>query len=205
MWTPQLRACSLQHTGLHPLPSRAATSSEVDKVRQEADQLGMEDQSRTLLNKALDLCSKANAQAVLDAAAIARLQAVKPSTTDRRQIKGGLILHTSVLARLYKKCENDDRHKKELAAMKRLSKQQKKFKSYPVNSKGKVRCQTRLRPNRKLPEEEEDNMDCDEVNEQEENAISEDMGPGTTHPQQAACKKVSYKASASSDYEQDSD
>lgn len=58
-----------------------------------------DDVSRTRLNKALHLSSRANAQSVLNAAPSTRPQALKPSTTDFTQFKGGLILHTSVLAK----------------------------------------------------------------------------------------------------------
>jgi len=129
MGTPQSKPMNQQRSGLRPLPTRTETSSELDMIREEANRVEFDDAGRTLLNKALDLCSKANAEWVLDAATITRLQAIKPSTTDRRQIKGGLVLHTSVLSKLYKKRESEDLRKKELAAKRRLSRQQQKVKS----------------------------------------------------------------------------
>jgi len=121
MGTPQSKPMHQQCSGLRPLPTRAETLSELDMIREEANIVENDDAGRTLLNKALDLCSKANAQSVLDAAMITRLEAIKPSTTDRRQIKCGFVLHTSVLSKLYKKCESEDLRKKELGAKKRLS------------------------------------------------------------------------------------
>jgi len=108
MCTPQLKSMNEQRSGLRPLPTRAESSSELAKIREKTNRLQFDDASHALLNKALDLCSEGNTQSVLDAATITRLQAVKPSTTDRRQIKGGLILHTSVLSKLYKKRDSDD-------------------------------------------------------------------------------------------------
>ena len=165
MNTPQSKSGNEQHSGLRPLPTRAGTLSKLDKIREEAKGLESDDASRTLLNKALDLCSKANTQSVLDAAMISRLQAVKPSTTDRRQIKGGLILHTSVLAKLYKKRESEDIRKKGLAAKKRLSRQQQKSKSQVVTSLRKGKTQSRAVESLEITDEQEDEMDCDESTE----------------------------------------
>src|ERR1700712_2219198 len=72
--TPQSKSMNEQHSGLCPLPPRAETSSELDKIREEANRLEFDDARRALLDHALDLCSKANTQSVLDAATITRLQ-----------------------------------------------------------------------------------------------------------------------------------
>jgi len=165
MCTPQSKSMNEQRSGLRPLPTRAETSSELDKIREEANRLEFGDASRALLNQALDLCSKANTQSVLDAATITRLQAVKPSTTDRRQIKGGLILHTSVLSTLYKKRESDDKRKKELAVKKRLSRQQQKSKSQAATARGKAKGKARAGGNLESTGAQEDEMDCDECSE----------------------------------------
>jgi len=165
MGTPQSKPMNQQRSGLRPLPTRTETSSELDMIREEANRVEFDDAGRTLLNKALDLCSKANAEWVLDAATITRLQAIKPSTTDRRQIKGGLVLHTSVLSKLYKKRESEDLRKKELAAKRRLSRQQQKVKSQAATARTSTRGQPRAAENLERTEEQEDEMDCDESSE----------------------------------------
>ncbi|KAG0135911.1 hypothetical protein HOY82DRAFT_600085 [Tuber indicum] len=155
------------------MPSQAETVLELDKIRNEANGLELDNASHTLLNKALDMCSKVNTQSILDAATITRLQAVKPSSTDYYLIKGGLIFHTSVLSKLYKKHESNDIHKKALDAKKRK----------------KARTQPRAAENLEMTDQEEDEMDCNESTELEENAISNNMGPYTIHPQHSLCKK----------------
>lgn len=165
MCTPQSKPVNEQRSGLRPLPTRIEASSELDRIRAKANRLELDDASHTLLHKALDLCSKANAQSVFDAATITRLQAIKPSTTARRQIKGGLILHTSVLSKLYKKRESDDMCKNELAAKKRHSRQQQKAKSQAVTAKGKAKGLPRAVESLESPEEQVDEMDCDESSE----------------------------------------
>jgi len=60
MCTPQSQSMNEQRSGLCPLPPRAESSSELDKIREEANRLEFDDGSHTLLNKGLDLRSKAN-------------------------------------------------------------------------------------------------------------------------------------------------
>jgi len=96
--TAQSNPMNQQRSAHRPFPTRAETSSKLDIIRQEANRVEFDDASRTLLNKVLDLCSKANAQSVLDTAMIMRLEANTPSTTYRLQNKGGLVHHTSVLS-----------------------------------------------------------------------------------------------------------
>jgi len=165
MGTPQSKPMHQQRSGLRPLPTCAETSSELDMIREEANRVEFDDAGRALLNQALDLCSKANAQSVLDTAMITRVQAIKPSTTDRPQIKGGLVLHTSVLSKLYKKRESEDLCKRKLAAKKRLSRQQQKVKSQPVTARRSTRGQPRAAENLESTEEQEDQMDYDESSE----------------------------------------
>jgi len=162
---PQSKSMNEQCSGLRPLPTHAESSSELDKIREEANGHEFDDSSHTLLNKALDLCSKANTQSVLDAETITNLQAIKPSTTDRRQIQGGLILHTSVLSKLYKKRHSNDKRKKGLAVKKRLSRQQQKLKSQAATARGKAKGKARAGENLESTGEQEDKMDCDECSE----------------------------------------
>jgi len=61
--TPQSKSVNEQRSGIGPLPAPAESSSELQKIREEANRLEFEDASHALLNRALDLCSKANTSA----------------------------------------------------------------------------------------------------------------------------------------------
>ena len=63
------------------------------------------------LDQAIKHAEKAETESILDKATIKQLETAQPSKPDRRQIKGGLLLHTKVLGKLYKKCERDDLQK----------------------------------------------------------------------------------------------
>ena len=70
MCTHESKSMNEQHSGHRPLPTGAESSSELDKIRDEANRVAFDDGSHSLWNKVLDLCSKANTQGVLDAAKI---------------------------------------------------------------------------------------------------------------------------------------
>ena len=109
-----------RYSGLRPLEGRDGRAQEVNEVRKKTDQLGDIGDATVLLHQAIDLAEKAQTQSILDQATIKQLQALQPSKPDRRQIKGGLLLHTKVLGELDKKREKDDLKKQAIVEAGRI-------------------------------------------------------------------------------------
>ena len=123
---------SARYSGLRPLARRDGRAQEVDEIQKKAAELD-ESPATILLNRAIELAQEAETQSILDKATIKQLEASRPSKTDRRQIKGGLLLHTKVLGELYKKREQDDLKKQQKAEAARI--RRLKAKKQPVSKK----------------------------------------------------------------------
>jgi len=119
--TPAL-PLSARYSGLRPIGGRNGRAQEVDELRRKA--AGVEDvgEATALLHQAIALAEKAQTESILDKATIKQLESIQPSKPDRRQIKGGLLLHTKVLGELYKKCERDDLQKQAKAKAGKIQK-----------------------------------------------------------------------------------
>ena len=123
---------SARYSGLRPLARRDGRAQKVDEIQKKAAELD-ESPATILLNRAIELAQEAETQSILDKATIKQLEASRPSKTDRRQIKGGLLLHTKVLGELYKKREQDDLKKQQKAEAARI--RRLKAKKQPVSKK----------------------------------------------------------------------
>jgi len=95
------------------------------------DELGTIGEATVLLYQAIDFAEKAQTQPILNQATIKQLQAIQPSKPDRRQIKGGIVLHTKVFGELYKKREKDDLKKQARAEVRRIRRAQDKRQEAP--------------------------------------------------------------------------
>jgi len=102
------------------LEGRDSRAKEIDEIRKNGDELGTIGEATVLLYPAIDLAEKVQIQPILDQATIKQPQAIQPSKPDRRQIKGGILLHTKVLGELYKKREKDNLKKQARAEVRRI-------------------------------------------------------------------------------------
>ena len=102
------------------MEGRDSRAKEIDEIRKNGDELGTIGEATVLLYPAIDLAEKVQIQPILDQATIKQPQAIQPSKPDRRQIKGGILLHTKVLGELYKKREKDNLKKQARAEVRRI-------------------------------------------------------------------------------------